>query len=44
MNSDSFFFEVFCAMTDEYRNTKGTRNSKRLLFQLVCDAMAYVQC
>lgn len=44
MNSDSFLFEVFRAMIDEYGNTKGTRNSKHLLFQLVCDSMAYVQC
>lgn len=44
MNSDSFSFEVFHAMIDEYRSTTETRNSKRLLFQLVCGATAYIQC
>lgn len=44
MNSDSFFFEVIRAMIDEYGNTKGTRNSKRLLFQLLYNTMVYVRC
>lgn len=44
MNSNSFFFEVFCATIDEYGNTKGTRNSKCLMFQLVCDSMVHVRC